>query len=180
MKVVVGKGKARVELTGALAGELEQAIQTALGPLGGHIKERAEKVLKGALARWPERTGRSKAGLHLVYRIDPSRMKIEAAVDSDTRYARYIRWGSKRYPRRGQGAKGPPGTVVVAQTVDSSGVPVTIWGPKHPVPPGSDAKRGGVMRDLLRQPMKEQRALLRAELPKLIADHLRRVGAAHA
>ena len=103
-------------------------------------------------------------------------MQIAATVTTAVPYARYIQWGARRVPRRGEGAAGPPGMVPVARVVDRHGHPVTIYGPANPGPPNATRGRGGVVLDLLRDPGRVAQGELRAAMPSLIMDQLRRAG----
>ena len=177
-KVIVGKGKARVEMTGALAGELETAILDALGPIAERSLELADAVLSDARKEWPVKTERSKRGLRTVWTVDPTRMKVEATVVAEERYSRYIMrprgrvilhtdsWGNPRYE-------------VVARHSSESGADTVIYARTERWRQGRSTKRGGVVQDLLRTPMKAQRKLLRQELPALVLRILKREGLVH-
>src|SRR3990167_3025385 len=97
--IQVGKGKAKVMLTGALAGDLERDLLAALGPWGEAIRAKGQTLLDGARSRWPVDTGASRAGLTLGYRVDTAKYRVEASVVSTAPYARWIRWAERRHMR---------------------------------------------------------------------------------
>ena len=172
-RIAVGKGKARVEMTGALAGALEDQILAAMGPLGEAVLQAAELLAEGAREHWPVATGASRAALVAGFRVDPARMSVVGTVFGAP-YAHFIRWPGRRRIRSDIVAKMPPAeydvTVVRKLWHSRKGTPYyrDVKEYRTKPPQGVTLTRGGVLQDLLRTPLKEAKAELKAVLPDFL------------
>lgn len=186
-RVVVGKGRAKVILEGALAGEIEDAMVDSLGPIAEELKARADALREHARERWPVKTGRSRASLRSQIVIDPHRPGAYASVTSDAGYSRFIKWGRYAIKENTRGyrvfydsipewAAKQGFTLVRTQPFGAGRTAYVMATPSQPVPWATTEGRGGVILDLLRRPADASRREFRVRLPELVLGLLRERG----
>ncbi len=89
-KVVFGKGRASVTLSGALASDLEDVITGLLGPVADELKRERDQVFNRLQLEWPVASGASRDAWHRALRIHPGTLKVEAVLINPLKYPRYL------------------------------------------------------------------------------------------
>lgn len=90
--IKVGKGRSEITITGDLAGQLEDKLREALGPVADHIEYKADSILaRDILPNWPVKSGKSRAAWDVALRVIPGRLSFEAILTNKYRYVRFIR-----------------------------------------------------------------------------------------
>lgn len=90
--IKVGKGRAEVTITGALADDLERELRELLGPLAEEMQREADRILQEEiLPNWPVKSGRSRDGWKTSLRVHPGSFEVEVVIFNEHDYARYIK-----------------------------------------------------------------------------------------
>ena len=95
MAISVGKGRASVTISGALADGLEREVRALLGPLSGALQAEADGILAKIETDWPVRTGKSRASWETRLRLTPGAAGAEVILHSDVFYTRFIKTTKK-------------------------------------------------------------------------------------
>ena len=91
MAIKVGRGRAEVTITGALAADLERDFRRLLGPVADAMQAEADAIIKNEIKpSWPIKSGKSRAGWATLLRVDPSSSIVEIVLSNPERYVRYI------------------------------------------------------------------------------------------
>lgn len=89
--IKVGRGRAEVTISGALAEDLDRQIRGILGPVAKELQAEADEILQQARAEWPRASGESADSWSTALRVHPSTMGVEVVLFSRVPYIRYIR-----------------------------------------------------------------------------------------
>lgn len=90
MNILVGKGKAMVELDDGASRFAERVLRQAAGIVVEEIEKTVHTVFASAATVWPEKTGTSLAGLRRGVRFIPPDV-IEGVIYNQVPYVWYIK-----------------------------------------------------------------------------------------
>ncbi|MEL6342076.1 MAG: hypothetical protein AAFV53_03015 [Myxococcota bacterium] len=96
-RIVFGRGKAQIELSGGTRDAVERALKNSLGTVYDQLQAAAKKLYQDAQKDWPEKTGKSKAALMHGIRL-PNTNTVEAFVGFDASKAPYVWFIREPYP----------------------------------------------------------------------------------
>lgn len=91
MGIQVKHGRWTARLEGPLVEDLEREIRDALGPVGDVLEEGVEEVHAELLRTWPVSSGETRNSWSVTFRVDPSRLGVEAGLVSPLRKVRFIK-----------------------------------------------------------------------------------------
>ena len=90
--IKVGRGRAEVTITGALAAQLDRDFRRLLGPVADAMQAEADKIMDTEIKwKWPIKRGRSRDAMETVLRVDPGSSVVEVVFRNDQPYIRFIR-----------------------------------------------------------------------------------------
>ncbi len=89
-KLTFGDSRATVTMDDAFEGLVRQALDETLPGMVDRLEQTASDLEANAVARWPVKTGRSKAALTSEVRVAPDYSNIRARVACEVDYAKYI------------------------------------------------------------------------------------------
>ena len=89
--IKVGRGRAEVTITGALAAQLDRDFRRLLGPVGDAMQAEADKIMDTEIKwKWPVKSGKSRESMETVLRVDPGSSVVEVVFRNDQPYIRFI------------------------------------------------------------------------------------------
>lgn len=89
--IKVGRGRAEVTITGALAAQLDRDFRRLLGPVADAMQAEADGIMRDEIAKkWPIKTGKSRDGWTTVDRFEPGTSKVEVLLVNPVPYVRFI------------------------------------------------------------------------------------------
>lgn len=92
MAIKFGKGRAEVEITGALADGLERELLAALGPVGDELMRTADRILRDEiLPNWPVASGKSRDAWRKSLRVQPGEFRVEVVLSNPFEWTRYLK-----------------------------------------------------------------------------------------
>ena len=90
--IKVGRGRAEVTITGALAAQLDRDFRRLLGPVADAMQAEADKIMDTEIKwKWPVKSGKSRESMETVLRVDPGSSVVEVVFRNDQPYIRFIR-----------------------------------------------------------------------------------------
>ena len=103
-RIIIGRGRAAITITGPTASELEAAVRELMGPA---IAEMEREVLLVRAEHidpdWPVVSGRSRDSWEMVTRLLPEKLAVEVILTTRLVYVRYLR--STRVGRAGDATR---------------------------------------------------------------------------
>ena len=90
--IKIGRGRAEVTITGALAAQLDRDFRRLLGPVADAMQAEADKIMDTEIKwKWPVKSGKSRESMETVLRVDPGSSVVEVVFRNDQPYIRFIR-----------------------------------------------------------------------------------------
>ena len=90
--IKIGRGRAEVTITGALAAQLDRDFRRLLGPVADAMQAEADKIMDTEIKwKWPVKSGKSRESMETVLRVDPGSSVVEVVFRNDPPYIRFIR-----------------------------------------------------------------------------------------